>query len=1776
MRLSLPSWKRTLGALGYKVVRKSVAQKAQQNRNHLKLNQQPDYGTLEPRQMMAGDTGLVVQAELDDLFTTISDPIVVKLGQFDANDSQDAAILSSDGQLTIATNGNDNSWQNQRTVDLGVGELHGLELALVDDDPFADLILQGDNNLFVALNDGEGNFSIAQTLAAPSIGAFNNGTLQSLPIETGDFNGDLIFDVAAFAPELGQLVVYLGVSDGSFAAPITQSTGAAQSTEDTSATALVSGDFVGNGYPDFALGHADGAITFLENTDGENFVLRPELTQRGFDTINDLATADLAGDGDTDIVVSSGDSVTILENRSETFSGPTVTNGGFGQGLSAWNVEIVGQRNEAVAGSVIAQSGFAQLVENESFLVSINQAISIPDDPQLLQVDLLSLGLEDPNGGVPDAFEISILDEDGNSLVPTFRPEATSFFNVNPGVDGADPEVNLAPGVTFDGTTVSLDLSGVAVGTTAIVYFDLIGNGPGNGSTVTIDNVRVTPEIEFETEFDRQILSGPFGDADQLVVADLDGDNRLDIAVTDAASDEVVVFNGQQDGTFERTTIALASPATGLVSIDAAPLTAGDSVSDLVVLGNTSETLISPLSSDQVAPAAILQSPIAGQTNTGSVSQIDIRFDEAIRNVGDQDSASVTFVDNYTVTFLGADATAGTADDQEVSVTGISYDSNTNVASLTIDPAAAPLADGVYTVSLNSSAIQDLAGNLLADGQPVEFQFTLNSVGPVIAPIAPLSGVEGDTISLAATFTDAGGATPYTAQIDWGDGTTTELDLAEFNNGSGLISANHIFADNGDYNVMITLQDANGVTTQAFTSIQIANADPIVVADPNVLQTVVRGQQNTFELVDFTDAGVNSLNIDAVESFTASIDWGDGTTSTGVVTSTTALPGNPSTGSVTGDHTFTVAGAFTVTVTVTDDDGGSDSVSFEVLVESDVPVVSAIPPITGAEGSEISLSSSFTDNGGNGIYQATINWGDGTTTSATVNYDPTTGIGLIDANHVYADNGDYDISVELVDPDSNTVTQTTTASIDNIAPTLVVGPDRSVVAGEAINFLLADFSDPGFSSAIAGTTESFLATIDWGDGTTQEVTVTVENGSVGVLTTGGVAATHTYALAGSFVIGLTVADDDGGTATAILNVSVTDPAGGDVRLPNIDFDTRADGSATVTGEIIAEQFADWGVHITTHDPIANPPLIFNSANPSGGDTDLATSTENNILIISEDADTSDPDDRAAGGTLIFTFDNPVVLDRINLLDIDGGETATIRLFDADGNSIQQQVINGSGNGQAFSVDLSAVGVSSMEVEFSASGAITELIFCENGVHNQAPISGAATVIEGETYNLELDFDSIPTTSSLDRWEINWGDGSFETVTDSFASHVFADGLGETTILATAYATDGSIYRSQPLSVDIVRDLPTLTINGGVNVDVGETYTLALDSTDPDSIQGWLIDWGDGTGFQTVIGNPDAVTHVYASQGQFTIQARAFEEAIQSGDTITENNGLIVFEAEQFDSQVSGTGNGANDQWEIVNDSSAAGGQFILGGSNDNGFNAGDSTQGARADYEVNFTSTGTWYAWVLIQAPSSGSNSVHLGLDGEPTTYGGIGLDVPAGDWTWTNEVQGRPQRVTIDVATAGDHTVNLWIREDGVRVDRILLTQDADFIPSETGPNATTADPFATELVSNQISVNVEAPATRFFTVDRDNDRIYQYDQAGNPVGDFDGVQTSTSRGITTNADGSIVWVLKSNENVYVYDGQTNELLGSWDAVQLNAARGIANSGSDLWIVDALSLIHI
>src|SRR5262249_22147337 len=97
----------------------------------------------------------------------------------------------------------------------------------------------------------------------------------------------------------------------------------------------------------------------------------------------------------------------------------------------------------------------------------------------------------------------------------------------------------------------------------------------------------------------------------------------------------------------------------------------------------------------------------------------------------------------------------------------------------------------------------------------------------------------------------------------------------------------------------------------------------------------------------FTDDGTN-------DTHTASIDWGDGNTTAGLVTET------PGSGTVAGTHSYATAGNYTVTVTVTDDDGDPVSSSTTIRANSS-PTANAGGPYTGTEGASIPLNGTAAD-----------------------------------------------------------------------------------------------------------------------------------------------------------------------------------------------------------------------------------------------------------------------------------------------------------------------------------------------------------------------------------------------------------------------------------------------------------------------------------------------------------------------------------------------------------------------------------------------------------------------------------------------------------------------------------------------------------------------------------------------------------------------------------------------------------------------------------------------
>ena len=157
-------------------------------------------------------------------------------------------------------------------------------------------------------------------------------------------------------------------------------------------------------------------------------------------------------------------------------------------------------------------------------------------------------------------------------------------------------------------------------------------------------------------------------------------------------------------------------------------------------------------------------------------------------------------------------------------------------------------------------------------------------------------------------------------------------------------------------------------------------------------------------------------------------------------------------------------------------------------------------------------------------FTATVDWGDGTTELGTVTgSNGSFSVSVPGSSHFYADEGSVQPLVTITrTADNDQIAPTGTASVtegDTLTPQ---GTMINVQAGQAFNGTVATFTD----SNVNNVASDFVATIDWGDGTTTAGTVTDVAGAIGV------SGTHTYAAPGTDTVTVTLADDAPGTATA--------------------------------------------------------------------------------------------------------------------------------------------------------------------------------------------------------------------------------------------------------------------------------------------------------------------------------------------------------------------------------------------------------------------------------------------------------------------------------------------------------------------------------------------------------------------------------------------------------------------------------------------------------------------
>ena len=221
------------------------------------------------------------------------------------------------------------------------------------------------------------------------------------------------------------------------------------------------------------------------------------------------------------------------------------------------------------------------------------------------------------------------------------------------------------------------------------------------------------------------------------------------------------------------------------------------------------------------------------------------------------------------------------------------------------------------------------------------FELVVNNVAPAVD--AGPDGVidEGDTFVSAGSFVDPG-ADIWTATVDYGDGSGPQaLSL----NPDGSFALSHAYADDGVYNVTVAVTDDDGGVGSDSATVTVNNVAPSTDAGPD--QGINEG--GTYVSAgSFTDPGA--------DTWTATVDYGDGS---GIQ----PLPLNPDMSFVL-SHTYLDDGVFTVTVTVTDDEGGAGSDTAIVTVQNLPPTVAAnAPTVTVNEGAIAANSGTFADSG---------------------------------------------------------------------------------------------------------------------------------------------------------------------------------------------------------------------------------------------------------------------------------------------------------------------------------------------------------------------------------------------------------------------------------------------------------------------------------------------------------------------------------------------------------------------------------------------------------------------------------------------------------------------------------------------------------------------------------------------------------------------------------------------------------------------------------------------
>jgi uncharacterized repeat protein (TIGR01451 family) len=459
-------------------------------------------------------------------------------------------------------------------------------------------------------------------------------------------------------------------------------------------------------------------------------------------------------------------------------------------------------------------------------------------------------------------------------------------------------------------------------------------------------------------------------------------------------------------------------------------------------LSSTLGVVVQPGAHLIVAQSVDNATPAVGET---------VRYTVTVNNSGPDDAGNVllrdTLPDGLDIVDFGE--TSGTFSPGSVTGAG-DPDASGPPAWFITDLPAGAIATLVFDASIDSDKVGQTLINEVAisqlsaqDKEPNDGMIAASVV--VGAPVAisatgiTETAVQGETFTASmATFTindPNAAATDFTATIDWGDGSTAAPDVTggavvSEAGGGFVVTGTHAFtADSSDIPVTVRISDAHDGATATVQSTAIVTSSPFVISATGITETAVQGETFTASMATFT---INDLNAVATD-FMATIDWGDGSTAAPDVTGGTVVSEAGGGFVVVGTHAFTVASSdIPITVRTSDAHDGATATVQSTAIVSPAPVeISASgTTVTGTQGRTFfEPVASFTITDPNAVasdFTATIDWGDGATSSGSV--AATNGGFQVIGSHIYSGVASHQVIITIRDDAVGIQTQVTTNS----------------------------------------------------------------------------------------------------------------------------------------------------------------------------------------------------------------------------------------------------------------------------------------------------------------------------------------------------------------------------------------------------------------------------------------------------------------------------------------------------------------------------------------------------------------------------------------------------------------------------------------------------------------------------------------------------------------------------------------------------------------------------